>query len=254
MCLPDLAQLSAVYGIGRMDKSIEHVMPTMALVSTVISIIICFIVLILFYKFYSHNRFAGYCKLLSHEEYEPKDLSKANPYFSWELVIGRLRCFGHRMEDLVHSIDTVRINKLDKEQLKDRIKEIMNSKITKGRFSKGIVILFKAIFGSIETHSWAFPPFVTSICFVLMFGFLGAGLYLAIVSPNKSIIVISTASLTLLFQTVMWYRLCKKLFDLMNGCATVESFFFRFIPIRAKYLNSHDIDPTYHDTENIENK
>ena len=129
-----------------------------------------------------------------------------------------------------------------------------------GRFRKGVVILFKALIGKIQTRSWGFPPIVTSIFFIICWTFLIAGLlatwHIYEIPPDQmlslSIVrcgVFIAAPLALLCQAWLWFRFIGKLYSLMQGTSTIDGFFWRFLPVRSAFLNELDITPTYVFTE-----
>ncbi|MDD4874380.1 MAG: hypothetical protein PHE15_05330 [Dehalococcoidales bacterium] len=250
---------AAVYGIARMNRLQDSILNNdisfgMSFVSFVISVIISFITVIIFYKFHSHNRYAGYCKVLSHEKYTFPDGKEIKLTFSWEMAVGKLRCLDLDSEKMKELIKKTKINKIsekEKEKLGDRIVELIDSIDKKGKFFDGLKILAIALTGKVESRSWAFPPFVTSICFILSLGFVAAGHFLAFNKGFSFNFLLVIAIITSIFQIVLWWRLIKKLDDLMNGNLTVESFFLKLLPIRSSYLNSYDIIPEYLDTDNF---
>lgn len=80
-----------------------------------------FVLLILFYKFYSHNRLAGYCKLLNHERHsmdETKDETKSKDgesisLFAWEICIERLRASDISPKALLDLLDRIKIKDIE---------------------------------------------------------------------------------------------------------------------------------------------
>ena len=54
-----------------------------------IALLIMLVLLIVYYKFNSHNRYAGYCKLLNEESWNiPSELNE--DVYTWEICIDRL--------------------------------------------------------------------------------------------------------------------------------------------------------------------
>ncbi len=239
---------AAVYGIARMDVLNNNGFSVgMSFVSFIISVIISFITVILFYKFHSHNRFAGYCKVLSHEKLVfPKEVELT---FAWEMAVARLRRLDSDPEKMKKLVDRLRNSDDNNTKLFDRISDRVVSHPNKWRFFGGLRTLARALSGEVVTDSWAFPPFVASICFILSLGFFCAGHYLAFSKGLPISSLVSVAVLTTIFQIILWWRLIRKLDDLMNGCQTVDSFFWKFIPIRTSYLSSFGIIPEYLDTD-----
>ncbi|MEW6657671.1 MAG: hypothetical protein AB1424_03325 [Thermodesulfobacteriota bacterium] len=231
-----------------------------------LSIIINFVLLILFYKFHSHNRFAGYCKLLNHERHKIVRRSRHIPrrwpfqptgdssIFAWEVAVGMLRDqdIKKKLLDVNITIANIDIEKLREclEGIYGQVENYEKIKILK----RGLVILGSAIFGNIKTKSWAFPPLITAMLCVLSFGFFIIGDYYLIkyLRLNYPKDFLGFFALFLIFavsvsQLVLWYFLAKRLQYLMEGGETVESFFWKFMPIRAAFLNKDNIIPEYLD-------
>jgi hypothetical protein len=242
-----------------------------ALMSFAFAIIMSFVLLILFYKFSSHNRFAGYCKLLNHEDYNPPDSQhntgqQGNPThpnsqmsaFSWEIALERLRASDMNPATLTELVKCLRLGGVDPNQLTYLLGLYSGRHPQKdhGKFLKGLWILLKALFGKIQTRSWGFPPIVTSVFAIICGGFFLAGM-IAIISTFSldetalgihlwlRIIVYIMGFVTTLSLFWLWYRFIGKLYCLMEGTSTVDGFFWRFLPIRAAFLNQLGIDPTY---------
>lgn len=246
---------AAVYGIARMNQSADSTYGTaMATLAFAISFIISLVALVLFYKFHSHNRFAGYCKLLNHERYEVPPSFTRDSFYSWELAVGRLRCMGKDEKSIKSLVEPVNLNdKIKKDKLEKYLLSLVEDDKKRIRsYCKGTMILLKALYGKIETNSWGYPPLVTSICFIFSFGFLFSGHFLRIqkCSTSKLLFLISIA--ITIIQLFLWMRLSGKLYSLMAGSTTVQSFFWKFLPIRASYLTNYDITPYYLDAENID--
>ncbi len=240
---------AAVYGIALMGKNSDNQLLMMP-VCFAISIIIHFVLLVLFYKFHSHNRFAGYCKLLNHERYNPPlpQSTKEFSFFAWEVSVDKLRYWDTHQE-LLNEKKDIKITNMDIEKLKSFLKQMHENR--RENFVKGFGILWSAILGKGEFRSWAFPPLVVAMFFILSFGFFITGCIFFI----KLIPSISIANLIIILlafggaQGWLWYRYLGKLHALMEGSTTIDAFFWKFMPVRASFLNSHDITPEYLATE-----
>ena len=65
-----------------------------------IALVITLVLLIVYYKFNSHNRYAGYCKLLNEESWNiPSELNE--DVYTWEICIDRLRHFDTHKHELI---------------------------------------------------------------------------------------------------------------------------------------------------------
>jgi len=156
---------AAIYGRA-LIRSLHVDSFALNIIYPALSLIISFVLLILFYKFHSHNRFAGYCKLLSHEKYSTRRPLKTS-LISWEIAVEGERSSGIDKEDFFDPIvKAAKIKKINKKDLKKLLKLYSGKKpyIEKARY-RGIWILLSAIFGNIETRSWAFPPLIVSLFF-----------------------------------------------------------------------------------------
>ena len=225
-------------------------------VSLFISILISLVLMILFYKFNSHNRFAGYCKLLNHERFDEGQILDDVEYVSWELCLERLRQ-ADIDKDLIFKIIDIqgfRVNELNVQDLQWIIRQFggNNPRVDRGKCWKGMGKLFMAFWGRARTNSWAFPPFVASIFFVLCIGYLILGLYSVYryivqsgVHGQESWILLAISSAIVIGQAILWIKFCGRLHVLLEGSTTVSGFFWRFLPIRAAFLNKYNIIPKY---------
>lgn len=219
-----------------------------------LSIIISFVLLILLYKFLSHNRFAGYCKLLNYESYGSIGNKGTFAPFAWEICIERLRASDASPTVLLNLLDNVKIKDIKKDKLNYLLVKYTGRHPEKDRhkFFKGLKILFSAIFGKIETKSWGFPPMIIAMFFIIVMGFLIGGFYTIIkncpVNDNKILdtnIIFIFAGTVLIAQLIIWWRFIGRLYSLMKGSATVDGFFWRFLPVRASFFNKYNIIPEY---------
>jgi hypothetical protein len=243
---------AAIYGMARMGQ-----IPTndsaLAVTSVALSVILNSVLLILYYKFYSHNRFAGYCKLLNHERYDIQ--KEGTSFLSWELVLERLRFSEISPASLLNLVKNIKMKELGEAELTFLLSKYTgrNPFVDHEKFKKGLPILWKAIFGKIETRSWGFPPIVVALFCILSFSFyifglisfLGAIKISNIFSNLNSIITISFLSILLIIQLWLWNIFVGKLFSLMDGSCTVDGFFWRFLPVRVAFLNTYNIEPEY---------
>lgn len=238
---------AAIYGMARMERTLTNNYSEMAIISLSLATIISFVLLIVYYKFYSHNRFAGYCKLLNHERYKTPEEFKEIPFFAWEIAVGRLRDCDTDINSYNKLIEEAKIEGLENNDLEIALEDYKSDKPKKDSYKKwkGTWYLIKALFGYVKTNSWGFPPYVVSMFCILAFGFLFTGLYLTFRLNTDSAILIWFSCLVGIAQVLLWRHLNGKLYSLMNGSATVNAFYFKFVPIRASFLNAHGIIPKY---------
>jgi hypothetical protein len=168
----------AVFGF----TAIEATGFSLAWSAMLLSLAISLVLVILFYKFTSHNRYAGYSKVLDAEVFvdameNPKRLLHQSPKLivAWEMCIERLRVSDMKdSEYLANMLDQVNIH-FEHEHDKDRLKFLLRAysgrhpPIDKLSHLWGIGRLLAALFGHVRTNSWAFPPYVASVFFVITF-------------------------------------------------------------------------------------
>ena len=165
---------AAIYGMASMStvplNDMEIVITSLSL-----SAILNFILLILYYKFYSHNRFAGYCKLLNHERYEIQ--KEGTSFLSWEMALERLRFSDISPKSLLELVKNIEVKELEKPSLTHLLSKHTgrNPASDNAKFKKGCKILVQAILGKIETRSWGFPPIVVALFCILSCSFFIIG-------------------------------------------------------------------------------
>jgi hypothetical protein len=254
---------AAIYGMARI-VAYKPGNYELAIISPALSLMISFVLLILFYKFYSHNRFAGYCKLLTLEQHPNPGSLKGNVLFLWEVAVDRDRYSGIEKEKEAFKsiLDKVNTQNIDKGKLKDLLDKYLgtNPDIDKDKFKRGMRILYSATFGKIEARSWAYPPLIVSMFFFISSGFLLVGWAQMIIDTiNKrgslpfghvigSLIVLISITIA---QICLWKRFIGRLHSLMNGSEKINAFFCKFIPIRALFLNTFGIVPEYIDADDL---
>ncbi len=233
------------------------------------SLLVSMVLLVIFYKFHSHNRYAGYCKLLSFEKFEYLATVRPVQLFTWETCLEMLRGAETKPNTLYEIVDrfdffdSIRVELIKK--LNDYLgprngKNLPQSAPADERgFWRGFKRLFLALLGQSKTISWGFPPYVVAVFFVLCTGFLAVGVYSTLVgvfgdvskelfsNTSHKYILEGVTLLILIMQAFLWRLFCRRLQSLMEGSATVEAFFWLFLPIRASLLFSQNIAPQYPD-------
>ena len=235
----------------------------------VMSVLLSMVQTILYYKFTSHNRYAGYCKLLNHERHKisnENSLHKDADIILWEACMDVLRDSDsnvHRLSDLCDRIDISNLcegtKKDDETTKKTKLKSFIGNLsgrkpvVDNNKNKEGYRYLF-AFFGHKNTDSWPFPIYIIFFFFALFVLFAATSVYFLI--KNK----IDTGQkggwdhfhywlgltiVILLSQGFAWYRFLNKLYALLHGSATVDSYCWKFLPIRAFFLNKEEITPEY---------
>jgi len=230
-----------------------------AFISLILAVTISIVLFIIFYKFNSHNRYAGYCKLLNQEQLKTEDTQVSQKNYdvtSWEICMDRLRISDFEdkpFEDLLPDLVGDDIIKADK------INEILelsgkNKKADEGRYLKGIKIILEILRGKVQSKSWQFPIFVVGVFISLATIYVVFSLFsMWQVHPifkntfsihNIDLSIISYALLLLVF-TGMWIAYFGKLANLMCGSATVDAYCWKFLPARYGFIKRKSMDIKY---------
>ena len=233
-------------------------------VTLVLSLIVSLVLAVLFYKFHSHNRYAGYCELLSQERLQ-KDEEKKHPIFNtppdalftWETCLEQLRQIDHSPKRLIEIAKTVNINNAPKTWIETHLKSSTkmakeeNLFLTCGRLIIGF-------FGFSKSSSWGFPPFVFAIFFIITGGFVTSAFYAFSKLTDNPLFPLSLRStegiliaVLLFIEVILWCFFWGKLISLMYGKKSVKGFLWRFLPIRARLLNRYGYVPEYIDLEGV---
>lgn len=254
----------ALFGLASFGTS-QAGLASIAITSLILSLLVSLILLILFYKFNSHNRFAGYCKLLSHETFQLPPLKSDTQLFSWEICVERLRHAEVEPEVLQKLAGLRTYDEPSEEGLKLMLERYAGRSakvsmdyeppVDTDSFWHGLRRLFLAVIGDSKTDSWGFPPYIVAVFFVLCAGFLGLGLYcsvriliLSTTASYERFVPLIVAIMIVVTEVLLWILFCRRLHSLMIGSTTVDAFFWRFLPIRAHFLSAHDIRPKYVNT------
>jgi len=218
-----------------------------------VSFVISLVMFILFYKFISHNRLAGFCKLLNHEKYCMADsgvsICEVDDILSWEICIDRLRA-SDSDESLLYD-DKLTYKGVDKEALFMAIKNFKSKNILNKSLPNGFSLVRCFLNKKYRTQSWAFPIHVTVVFLSLCSFFLFTGVAFSIIcfATDHSLWSLSYIFLSVIsciVQYKIWDVYLEKLYDVMEGCHTIDSFCLYFIPIRIRYLKEiGNIIPAY---------
>jgi len=165
------------------DKSLHEII---GFVSLILAIILSLVLSIIFYKFNSHNRYAGYCKLLDQEqieiEIENGDIlteQSANNILSWEICVNRLRSSDFEEEPFANLYADYNLDDVITDEGKAKIKSFSgkHKSADDGKFCGGIRILYEAFLGKLNTKSWQFPLFVVIVFLILAVIYLSLSVY-----------------------------------------------------------------------------
>ena len=242
----------AFFGLGAVSNESYHLI-ILSYTPFTMSIIITLVLLILFYKFNSHNRLAGYSKLLNHERFSSVN-ENISDLISWEICMDRMRAADFSNEPLIQSCTTIKVQGVDQSKLQDIVKNISGKKAPteKNRYTKGFTLFKNAILGNIQTKSWAFPIYVVLVFFPLSMFFFTVGVYFTFCvfkSGDYNLITklfLGAATLVvILYKFRIWQVFLGKLYSLLTGGATVDAYCCKFLPIRAEFLNDNRITPEY---------
>lgn len=208
------------------------------------SIIVSLVLIVLFYKFNSYNRYAGYCKLLNQEKYDSRKPIKQ--FISWEVCIDILREADFDFDLLLNKAQAVKDIGIS-ENVFLKIIEIYDTKIFPYRFINGVWLLVKTLVGQGKTKSWNFPLYIVSIFFVINILHIIIGLHFYFSLPLEKINILLTNSIysILVIQLFIWGQFMIKFYDLTKGKSTIESFCWRFLPIRYEYIRKQSPEIHY---------
>ncbi len=241
---------AALFGLAIIGRQAENVV-VLAYAPGGVSVVITLVLLVLFYKFNSHNRVAGYCKALNQESYKDQE---RDDLLSWELCIQQLRNSDERTSSIIEVAEK-NADKLDNIPM-DKLLRCLNNltgkpaSVDQGKWREGWKILINSFISPPRTCSWGFPIFVTLIFFVLTSIFILVSLIFFTLILNASVLFTYLFHLffmvfIIIFHVLMWTRIAGKLYTLMRGSATVNGFFIRFIPLRADFLIQYGLKPEY---------
>lgn len=225
----------AFFGSSALTES-EKLNENIVFAFLISSIIVSLVLMILFYKFNSHNRFAGYCKLLNQEKYDP--MTPITQFISWEVCMDILREADFDLKLLLNKAASIPEIVGIKENVLNKINAIYKQKNSLYRFIIGLWLLVKTLSGFGKTKSWNFPLFIVCVFFVITILHIAFGLHFYYNLPSKNISVLLTNSIfsIIIIQAFVWWQCLIKLHDLMEGKSTVEAYCWRFLPIRYEYI------------------
>jgi len=242
---------AALFGMAAINKSSNDYF--LAYAPAGLSVILLLVLLILFYKFTSHNRGAGFCKTLSHEKCNSQGV--AGELISWERCIQALRESDRDKSRLIDEVDRLKLVGVNKTVLTQALANVVgkNTLVDNRKFIRG----WRLVIGSLvrsrkDSSSWNFPVFVSNIFFAITtllmvisgFNFIDLVFYEER-DIHEMVIHSGAFVIFVIFTFMMWSRLASKLYTLMYGSATVNGYYIRFLPIRAQFLEDYDIECSF---------
>jgi hypothetical protein len=232
---------TAVWGLAGRTSDSENGHIAMALASIFLSFVSIFVLFLLSYKFTSHNRYVGYSKLLTHEEFKLASLMPDN-LFLWEVCMDKVRDCHYQSDLLSQFCEDVQSWTFGVHNLKERVQDQLDESRKYFRWLRGALLLIGA---GDKGGSWKFPVYVARI-------FVAVNVILALfesyflwAAPNFYRLRLLALSLSFVL-VISWMFFFSKLYEQMSGVERVESFCWRFAPIRAKFLRELDHHFEYH--------
>ncbi len=243
---------AAIFGLASFSRD-ENII-AIAYTSILLSLLIGIILMILFYKFNTHNRYAGYCKLLNLEYFtNPNVIKDTDEIAAWEYCVEQLRQSSQDISLIFSMIDNMKIDNMQKSALKKKTGDLLrkNDYALKPSIGKGFSHLFSFFYRWEKTGSWGFPPYITAVFFVLSLGFTLLGIYHTILIGGsgldiyKKLFICGPLVAIVLAELKLWFMFFRKLDSLMSLDSSIEGYYTRFIPFRVTYLNMQEIIPKY---------
>jgi uncharacterized membrane protein len=210
----------------------------MSIAAILFAIMSTLFLFLLSYKFTSHNRYAGYCKLLAHERFRK---SAKGPIIVWEIALDMLRAFDcdkAQIEEHLAACELTRNSISPIPDLRKLIEPFSGPAPQKDRLNwlKGWQLIFSC--SREKSGSWKLPVYLARIFGIINIVFvLFAAHFLFPASGNWRFQPEHYAIFAMfLALVVLWIVFIAKLYNQMLGSETVEAFCSKFLPIRAQLL------------------
>ena len=230
---------TAFWGLAGKFTSAEAERTAMALAAVLLAVVSTFVLLLLSYKFSSHNRYAGYSKLLTHERFGETRIDV--PIVCWEICVDRVRESDRDHAAVLRYCEAAGRAIAGATNLRAEVERVSGPAPVANRRAawRGLAILL----GISREHSasWHFPVYVGRIFaaingLFLMFALLLIRSRLETLDWTLATIVSCVGLLILL-----WIGFAIDMCRLMVGSETVEAYCWKFVPIRCQFLV--DLDP-----------
>lgn len=215
-----------------------------AVIAMCLAVVVSLMLRILFYKFNSHNRFSGYCKLLTQEVLAIAP--GTHDIILWESAMDKLReCEIQSGSYMQYCGSMVVMQAQTNTPLSVSAKvgamvgpsPALDAHSTWDDFA---LVWQHGLQGKSRSSSWGFPAYVTLVFMVVTLIFLG----FAAMSFHQSLVgggmrLSSTAAICCLASClgVLWLRILKRFWSLMMGSRAVDAYCWKFVPIRHMLLS-----------------
>lgn len=223
------------------DKPSDVAMGFAAILLAILSTLVLFL---LSYKFTSHNRYAGYSKLLTHERFSSKDLENEDIFF-WEICIDKLRATDSNKTRWKAFLSYCAKNR-------KCIPQIPNLRLLVKRFSgphptkdkcawiRGWWLLLS--WSRENSGSWKLPLYIARIFGTLVIAYVVFAIIFLLRSVRHRNFGSEHYALLSLFPVLLalWMVFVTKLFRQVRGSEKVEAFCRKFTPFRVMLLRELD--------------
>lgn len=207
----------------------------------------------IFYKFKSHNRYAGYCKLLAQELPDRANPGKRSrrPIASWEVCLSAMRevDLRRRWVDMAKYCSQIGVGTLHPERVSREYRRRTRRLSTREKSALlGHWRDWKKFIGSFFTHpelrSWGYPLCVVKVFFGVVASYWLAGGALLVVglrhpvgtSPMTRALAVAMAVVLGTLQVIWWNAFLRSLWTLTEGHQSVEGYCWAFLPLRHRFL------------------
>lgn len=215
--------LFSAWGKLSIGNDVENTIP-MAFSALLVSVLAMCMLLLLIYKFVSHNRYAAYCLLLNQETWIP-DSSNPDHMLIWELSLATFR------QDTAGAVAKI------------------HPSISSLKYLCGVVL------SPSPSKSWAFPFTIVRIFVVMVLPCVTWGAYHTIPFALKvfhsadldSVLTFIVLVSIFIFHIRIWTIVAQRLHSLMEGDYTITRFSERLRPTREKVLSKFGIKAQYID-------
>lgn len=212
-------------------------------VAPILSIVNSLILAILFYKCASHNRYAGYCKLLSQEMFLGREsLTPGTDFSGWEYCIPGLRRIevGKNRQSLFTEAGKAKIGGVENHLLYLKLKRLLGPKAKVDRNDRilGRLLIAETLRGRERAHSWGFPIYIAIVFLALTSMYLLMSFYFIAHVAGSRYGLATKLIPTVLFVAVLWFqwalwgRFAAWLYRLMRGSSSVDAYCWKLLPLR----------------------
>lgn len=249
---------------------------TIATFSFLVSAIICGFYYLALYSYQSHNRFAGYSKLINQEiDHKRINDEKTHPNYelpndimTWEICVskwqnavdkqvwdGELDRYWRQV--LIYDSSNIQL------PLLHRIFELYNfhkPRADRRSHIKGIWMLLSGPFKKHRYQSWKFPLYSSYVYYMLLFFYWHVGFshfieHLSTFNYQRVSFVNIWESmgvaLLIISTLIMTWRSFSTIHKLMEGSKTVNAFCWMLLQHRIRILNKFNIQPAYYVSEKL---